>query len=140
MRFWDASALVPLFVENTTSDAMRGLYDSDSQVVAWTCTEVEVRSAVCRFVRDGSLVTSAADAAMAEFMKCWSRAVLVYDVESTKTRAKRLLGVHPLRAADALQLGAAMLSAYDLPLGHDFVSLDARLAEAARREGFRVLP
>ena len=52
----------------------------------------------------------------------------------------RLLGLHHLRAADALQLGAALVAAYDQPLGSALVTLDARFADAARREGFRVLP
>ena len=61
-------------------------------------------------------------------------------VDAVKARAKRLLGVHTLRAADALQLGAALTAASDDPLGWDLVCLDERLAEAARREGFAVLP
>jgi uncharacterized protein len=56
-----------------------------------------------------------------------------------KARAKRLLGVHSLRAADALQLAAALTPVYDDPLGHSFVCLDARLSEA-RREGFTLFP
>jgi predicted nucleic acid-binding protein len=55
-------------------------------------------------------------------------------------RAKRLLAVHALRAADALQIGAALAAAYDDPVGWEFVCLDERLAEAARREGFAVVP
>lgn len=42
----------------------------------------------------------------------------------------------PHRAADGLQLAAALTWARGRPPGHAFVSLDARLAEAARREGF----
>jgi len=59
--------------------------------------------------------------------------------EEVRRQARRLLRVHPLRAADALQLGAAIVWAgrYE---GREFVSLDARLREAARLEGFAVLP
>ena len=57
-----------------------------------------------------------------------------------KPRALRLLETHPLRAADALQLGAALYVAEEDPAGLEIVTLDSRLAEAARREGFRVLP
>jgi hypothetical protein len=52
----------------------------------------------------------------------------------------RLVATHPIRAADAMQLGAALVAVSDRPAGHDFVCGDARLASAAAREGFRVLP
>ena len=48
----------------------------------------------------------------------------------------RFLRVHPLRAADALQLGAAFAAAEGRPSSLTVITLDERLAEAARREGF----
>jgi predicted nucleic acid-binding protein len=52
--------------------------------------------------------------------------------------AIRLLRVHPLRTADALQLAAAIAAAEDHPATLPFVTLDERLAQAAEREGFPV--
>ena len=52
--------------------------------------------------------------------------------------AQRMLRVHALRAADALQLAAALLASDEEPAGLEVVTLDSRLADAARREGFRV--
>jgi predicted nucleic acid-binding protein len=46
---------------------------------------------------------------------------------------------HPLRAADALQLGSAIVAADGDPSSLEFVTFDRRLAEAALREGFPVL-
>ncbi|MFC1791802.1 hypothetical protein ACFL0I_04985 [Gemmatimonadota bacterium] len=54
-------------------------------------------------------------------------------------RAVRLLRVHALRAADALQLSAALVWAGS-PRGAELVTYDERLALAARLEGFRVVP
>ena len=50
------------------------------------------------------------------------------------------LSVHPLRAADALQLAAALLASDHEPQRMEVVCLDERLSEAARIEGFTVLP
>jgi predicted nucleic acid-binding protein len=50
-----------------------------------------------------------------------------------------LLRVHPLRAADSLQLAAALAVANGDPGALEFVSLDQRLADAARKEGLDVL-
>ena len=140
MRFWDSSALVPLFLKQASTAAMRELFTSDPDVLAWTISDVEFRSAVCRLSREVAVDAPAADAAITEFENFWSRVRVVSAVEAVKERAKRLLGVHVLRAADALQLGAALVATYDQPARREFVSLDTRLAEAARREGFRVLP
>ena len=54
--------------------------------------------------------------------------------------AQRLLRLHPLRAADALQLAAAVVASEHEPRSLDFVCLDERLAAAASREGFRPTP
>lgn len=51
-----------------------------------------------------------------------------------------LLELHPLRAADALHLAAALLAVEERPQGLGFVTFDLRLADAAEREGFAVLP
>lgn len=55
-----------------------------------------------------------------------------------RERAERLLAVHPLRAADALQLAAALVAVKDKPRDRGFVVTDGLLADAARREGFDV--
>jgi len=59
--------------------------------------------------------------------------------EPVRQRAQRLLRTHPLRAADALQLAAALVWAHESPAGLEFVCLDQNLREAASREGFKVL-
>jgi hypothetical protein len=46
--------------------------------------------------------------------------------------------VHALRAADALQIAAAYLRAEGRPRTLDVVTLDERVAAAARKEGFVV--
>ncbi|MGH9222090.1 MAG: hypothetical protein ACRD1W_22465, partial [Vicinamibacterales bacterium] len=50
--------------------------------------------------------------------------------------ARRLLRVHPLRTADAMQLGAAHLAAERRPATLELVTLDDRLRAAAVKEGF----
>jgi predicted nucleic acid-binding protein len=60
--------------------------------------------------------------------------------EEVRRRARRLLAVHSLRAADALQLAAALVFCEDEPGRADFACLDDRLRGAASKEGFRVLP
>jgi len=60
-------------------------------------------------------------------------------MEQVRNRAIRLLRLHPLRAAAALQLAAALTAAAEDPERLDLVSSDDRLSAAAQREGCRVL-
>lgn len=59
--------------------------------------------------------------------------------DDLREQAMRLVRVHPLRAADALRLAAAIIASDFQPGSLEVVTLDTRLAEAAEKEGFRVL-
>jgi predicted nucleic acid-binding protein len=63
----------------------------------------------------------------------------VTDVEVVRDRAERLLAVHAIRAADALQLAAALVLVREQSRGRDFVVADGVLAAAAEAEGFNVI-
>ena len=65
---------------------------------------------------------------------------VVIDVDAVRSQSRRLLRLHPLRAADAMQLGAAWEWAGGRSSGRLFHTFDGRLALAAQREGFRVVP
>jgi predicted nucleic acid-binding protein len=69
----------------------------------------------------------------------WERWTEVAAIEPVRRHAERLVEAYPLRAADALQLAAAVVAAEERPETLDFVTFDARQGEAAEREGFRVL-
>ena len=63
----------------------------------------------------------------------------VTDLAAVRVRAVPVLGRHALRASDAAQLGAALLVADPDPRSLTMVVLDRRLADAALREGLKVL-
>lgn len=69
-----------------------------------------------------------------------TRAVEVQPTEAVRARALRILSVHTLRAASALELAAALIWCQERTHGASFVSLDEPLRLAAALEGFRVLP
>lgn len=140
MRFWDASAVVPLLVSEEPTSAVRSLLVEDPQIAIWALTPLELLSALWRRRRLGEIEVRAqtsAEGTLLELEAAWS---IVADVAQVDRRARRLLAVHPLRAADAAQLAAALLACDERPERLPFVTLDERLAEAARREGFAVLP
>jgi predicted nucleic acid-binding protein len=118
---------------------MRALYRSDFGVLAWWGAQVECESAISRLERDGMLRGGSANRArgrLDRFAATWQE---VQPSELLRDAARRLLRVHELRAADALQLAAASAASEGRPMTLTFVCLDERLAAAAEREGFPVL-
>jgi hypothetical protein len=140
VRFWDSSAAVTLFVQQEHSATVRELYAADDQVLAWTLTDVEIRSGLARLLRERAIADKDFQDASQRAEWFWKGVHVVSLVDPVKTRAKRLLGIHSLTAADALQLGAALAATSDDPTTLGFVCLDERLRLAAMREGFSVLP
>jgi predicted nucleic acid-binding protein len=140
MRFWDSSALLPLFVDEPHSAAVEALVHEDPSMVVWWGSRVECGSAVHRLRREGALTTAESARLLARLGEALDAAEVVQPGEELAAIALRLLASHPLRAADALQLAAALAWARGRPSGHEVVCLDDRLASAALLEGFAVLP
>lgn len=139
MRFWDSSAIAPLLMEESRSKHSRALRRSDRAMVVWALTRTEIVSAVRRIQREGRL--DAGDVAtvlhrLDNLARSWTE---IAALDLVRERAERALAVHPLTAADAMQLGAALIQVRDRPKGRGFVTADDRLATAARAEGFDVI-
>lgn len=139
MRFWDSSALVPLVVEQQHSVACRHLRRLDPHVAVWALTRIELTSAVHRVAREGNLGATGVAAAKRRIGLLAARWSEVDGILPVRDRAERLLAVHALTSADALQLAAALVLAGDRPRSRFFVCADARLAAAAGAEGFTVV-
>jgi predicted nucleic acid-binding protein len=136
--FWDSSALVPLLVPEAPSVEITALLRRDRPVIWWT-TVVECQSALQRRNREGAFQPAELDTALQRLDRFLAGCSTVAATDEVRRRAGRLLAVHPLRAADALQLGAALVFAAE-EKGVGFVCLDRGLRLAASKEGFRVLP
>lgn len=136
MRYWDASGIVPLLVRQARTEDMARLLAQDSAMVTWWGTPVECLSALMRLLREGRLNTEgmhAAERRLLELRHSWDE---VLPGEACRRTAERMLRVHPLRTADALQLAAALIAADHDPGRMEIVCLDQRLSEAAAKEGF----
>jgi predicted nucleic acid-binding protein len=139
LRYWDASALVPLVIAEEGSDEVRSWLAQDASIVTWAWTRVELASAVERRAREGKLNRIERRTVVGRFdelAEVWDEVV---DLFAVRSQALSLLARHDLRAADAAQLAAALLTAAGRPASLTFVCLDERLATAADREGLRIL-
>lgn len=139
MSFWDASAVVPLCYREQSTDGLKVIQESDQRLTVWWGTIVECASAFARRRREQRLGRGERSALerLALLGTMWTE---VGPSVALRELAMRLVRVHALRVGDALQLAAALEWGSDTAAGLTFVTLDRRLAEAARLEGFSVLP
>ncbi len=140
MSFWDSSAVVPLCIREERTDNLKVLQESDRRLTVWWGTTVECTSAFARRRREDRSWESEERSALERLgllAEMWTE---VGPTTPLRRLAIRLVRVHALRAGDAFQLAAALESASGNPMGLGLVTLDWRLAEAARLEGFSVLP
>ena len=138
MRFWESSAVVPLLVEEHGTAPARALFAEDPEMVVSWATPVECTSSIARREREG-LSGDVITAQVRRLRALGSHWLEVSPTEALREDAMRLLRVHALRAADALQLAAALAVCGGRPAGFPFVCADERLRTAASREGFDVI-
>ena len=137
--FWDTSALVPLCVRQGITPRAIALYKSHD-VVVWWSTPVEIASALARLVRmrqlDSGEWTRASKLAKS-LADSWS---VIQPSDALRAKAAQLVDRYDLRAADALQLAAALEWCEDAPHGRVFLTADQKLREAALLNGFDASP
>jgi len=137
--FWDTSALVPLCCFQPQSAQARQVARTYSRQVVWWGTVIEAVSSLNRLTREGTLTPKESGQAFARLDYLRGRWNEVQPTEEVRDRAERLLRIHRLRAADALQLAAALVWCGDRPQGRALIGGDSYLSEAAGAEGFTVV-
>jgi predicted nucleic acid-binding protein len=133
--FWDASALVPLCVRQSVTPNLESLYES-YQAVVWWATPVEIASALAQLVRVREI--SSVDWVKARQVAAalageWS---VIEPSNMLRAHAAQLVDRYELKAADALQLAAALDWCEGAPQGQIFIAADQRLREVAVLSGF----
>ena len=139
MKFWDASAIVPLLVAEPTTRRLQALAARDPDMLVWWGSAVECGSALARLERAAALDVKGialASNRLTQLANGWHE---IEPSDIVRESAMRFLRVHPLRGADALQLAAAFIAAEHRPASLQVVTLDERLADAARKEGFALV-
>ena len=139
MKYWDSPALVALVVDEPRTAKRRATLRLDPVIVTWWGSRIECASALNRLERDHRFEGDGLDRSMDQVRLLAASRLEIEPLEQVRRRAIRVLRLHPLRAADALQLAAALTAAGEDPERLDLVSSDDRLSAAACREGFRVL-
>jgi uncharacterized protein len=137
--FWDTSGIVPLCCFQPQSGRARQTSRIYARQVVWWATSVEAVSSFNRLKREGHLTPSECRHALERFehlRRLWNE---IQPTEEVRHRAERLLSSHQLRAADSLQLSAALVWCSNRPRGRVFIGADGNLSDAAEGEGFTVI-
>lgn len=108
-------------------------------MVVWWGTPVEARSAFARLLREDQITGPGAGHATALLTNLRATWDEVQPSEQVRRLAEHLPETYALRAADALQLAAALVWCRERPHGRPFICLDRRLGVAAQQVGFDVL-
>ncbi|MBS1800599.1 MAG: type II toxin-antitoxin system VapC family toxin [Acidobacteria bacterium] len=136
--FWDSSALIPLCVQEQTSNPARTLAKQFAPVV-WWATAVEIHSAITRLHRGGGLNDASKQAALDRLLVISHGWREILPSDKLRDQAESLLDTYSMRAADSLQLAAAMVWCQQKPARRTFIAGDVRLCEAASQAGFTVI-
>jgi uncharacterized protein len=136
--FWDTSAVVPLCCHQSATADTRRLARRYGRMVVWWCTRVEAYGALARLRREGAVTDSGLRQALARLSVLSQAWLEVLAVEAVRESAEALLTRHAIRAADALQLGAALVWCQGRPRRRPFVCFDQKLGGVAAQVGFEV--
>jgi len=135
--FWDASALVPLCVQEAATGRARQYLRRFAPVVWWGSL-VEIHSAICRLHRNEEITDSGKAGALARLQllsRGWSEILPTDELRELATKA---LDQYLLLAADSLQIAAALIWCDGRPARRSVICADQRLAKAAAAAGFSV--
>jgi len=138
--FWDSSGVTLLCVHQPSTAIARRIQSKKRRVAFWWGMPLEVRSACRRLVGEGLLLPGDLAAAYRRLSLFSDSGIEIVPSEEVRSLAAAAIDRHGLRAADAMQLGAALVLCRQLPRGRAFVCFDKKLALAADLEGFAVLP
>jgi predicted nucleic acid-binding protein len=142
IAFADSSALVKPYADEADSGTVRGL----EVIVVCELAHVDVPAALWRTHRIGELTPSDTALLVAAFKADYCgtadeapRFAVVALTAGVLDEAARLVGVHGLRAYDAVQLASATATRDAVDGDVTLAAFDRRLCDAAAQEGLAVL-
>lgn len=138
MSFYlDPSAILPTLIEEDASAAIDAfVLGSDGEVVVSDFAAAEVASALSRLIRIGELTAGGASARLADFDAWRAAATSDIDVQASDIRLANVFVRRfelMMRAPDALHAAICARG------GDHLITLDRRLAQAARELGVTVV-
>jgi hypothetical protein len=139
VKFWVASAIVPLLVAETTTERLQALGQRDPDMLAWWGSAVGCASTLARLERDAALDPKSAELA---FQRLRLVADAWHEIEPSEPVRENTVRFFSCACAAGRRCAAARrgLRCCGTPSASlQVVTLDDRLADAMRREGFALV-
>jgi uncharacterized protein len=130
--------LVAFCLTQPTSTRVKNWAESFS-IAVWWAAHTEIHSAIARLYRLKELPKATRLVAIERLEVLREEWDQVDPSEAVRHQAASVLDLYPLRAADSLQLAAALIWCRNRPAGRTFICADDRLCDAATQAGFTVL-
>ena len=137
MKFWDTSAIIPLFINEELTSTAKSYLEQDKQMMIWWGTSIEVYSTVSRLEREGVLSEQEQESVISCFRELEETSIEIHPQDSIKKTAKRLVRNHAIKTLDALQLASCIFANNEFTV--KMVTFDERLRRIAQKEGISVL-
>lgn len=134
--FWDTSAILPLCQSEGRSSAVAHLWRQYEQSIVWWGSIVELYSALARLEREKIIVAKQRIAAENRINRISQTWFTVAPTERVRELAQTLPVAYELKAADSLQLAAALVAVREKPNKQEFITGDGKLSAAAEAAGF----
>jgi uncharacterized protein len=138
--FFDTSALIKRYLEETGSDAVAELWSSATLAAASQLLYAEMIATFARKRREEPSNAAVIDQRQQAFRTDFQTLTRIALDDDVHRRVDDLLGRHPLRGADAVHLASAVLVHDVLQEQVTFACADQRLVDAARAEGLLIAP
>ena len=135
IAYFDTSAIVPLLVDEATTETCNRLWTESTRVVGVRLIYPEARAALARARRMGRLTRSQLNAAVLELDSLLEEVDVIELSADIARSAGELAQQHGLRGYDAVHLAAALAVADDDLV---LVTGDVDLASAAKAAGIAV--
>lgn len=140
-HYFDASALIKLYVSEPESDTVTDLARSEPAVITGAASIAEVPAALARAARIGRIDERSALLMTERFREDWHSSYAVFPLSTTTAEeAGDLAWKHGLRGYDAVHLACCLRAASLLDERMVMVTYDRELWMAARSEGLETIP
>ncbi len=136
--YLDSSALVKLYVGEEGTDRVRALVLAADTCAASAIAYAEIRAAIARRNREGSLTASELLNVKSALLADWYTLFVISAIEAVVTSAGDLAEQYALRGMDAIHLSSALWLAREQHDQVTFTAWDTRLVAAAAQAGLEV--
>jgi predicted nucleic acid-binding protein len=139
MNYFDSSALVKRYVEETGTNSVKSILSRGGEIATSKLTYPEILSALMRKHRAGEIAKKPLQDIVARFGRDWYHILVLEFHNDLLHIVKFLIEKHPIKAADAIHLSSALWLKLSSKIDVTFIASDLNLLKAAQAEKLQII-